>query len=385
MITAIVTIIIFLVLVSIHEFGHFIVAKSLGFSILEYAIGFGPVLFKKESKGTLYSIRALPLGGYCKFTGDTEETENDPGAFNRQKLWKRFLVIVAGAVFNVILGFIIFIIMVSFSSPIYTNTVDSVVEHSYLAEAGVQPGDEIIRINGKKIDFYQDITLYTSSISNDAAIDVQVKRDGEKLNFQVKPSKRETSTTYTEQGIEIDSSMNGYSEKQIYPYNNDTVLRQEDKIGTTETATRYLIGFTPRSEKVTPLNIIPEAYYYTKFVVKLVYNSLWDMIRGAVSVDQLSGPVGVVSEVNNAVHSGSQSWLYVLNLAALLSINLGVFNLLPIPALDGGRLLFLLIEWIRRKPIPPEKEGMVHGIGMLLLLLLIVLISFNDIMRLFGR
>lgn len=385
MITAIVTIIVFLVLVSIHEFGHFIVAKSLGFGIMEYAIGFGPVLFKKEKKGILYSIRALPLGGYCKFTGDTEETENDPGAFNRQKLWKRFLVIVAGAVFNVILGFIIFIIMVAFSSPIYTNTVDSVVEHSYLADAGIQAGDEIIRINGKKIDFYQDITLYTSSISSDSTIDVRVKRDGQKLDFQVKPSKRETTANYKEDGLLVESKMNGYSEEQFYPYDTETNLKQEDKIGTAETTTRYLIGFVPQTEKVTPLNILPEAYYYTKFVVKLVYNSLWDMVRGAVSVDQLSGPVGVVNEVNNAVHSGSQSWLYVLNLVALLSINLGVFNLLPIPALDGGRLLFLLIEWVRGKPIPPEKEGMVHGIGMLLLLLLIVLISFNDIMRLFGR
>ena len=136
---------------------------------------------------------------------------------------------------------------------------------------------------------------------------------------------------------------------------------------------------------MTFFNIWGEAWNQTRFVVKLVYTSLWDMITGEVGMEQMSGPVGIVNEVNTAVNSGSKSWLYVLNLIALLTINLGVFNLLPFPALDGGRLFFMIVELIRRKPIPPEKEGTVHAIGMLLLLLLVVVISFNDIMRLIGK
>ena len=160
--------------------------------------------------------------------------------------------------------------------------------------------------------------------------------------------------------------------------------KDESLVGQSETNTRYIIGFTPKAKNINIFNVWGEAWNETKFVVKLVYQSFWQMITGKIGVDQMSGPVGIVSEVNNAVNSGSQSWLYVLNLIALLTINLGIFNLLPIPALDGCRILFVLIEMVRRKPIPPDKEGIVHGIGMLLLILFILFISFHDIMRLFS-
>lgn len=370
----------FLVMVSLHEFGHFIVGKLLNFKVLEYSIGFGPVLLKRQGKETQYSLRAVPLGGYCKFEGEETESE-DERAFSNQSVWKRFLVVAAGGIMNVILGFVIFIVVVASTSPMLTNTVDTVVEHSYIEAAGIQPGDKIVKINGKNIHFYDDITLYTSEFQKDADAAVTIKRDGEKIDFAIRPTEQIITYNYTEDGIEVIDEINGFETKEFVTY-SDTVLRDGSKIGKSETATRYIIGFTPVREDITLLNVWGQAWNETRFVVKLVYRSLWEMVTGKVGMDQMSGPVGIVSEVNNAVNSGKHSWIYVLNLVGLLTINLGVFNLLPIPALDGGRLFFMLIEIIRRKPIPPEKEGMVHAIGMMLLFGLIIFVSFNDVLRL---
>lgn len=370
----------FLIMVSLHEFGHFIVGKLLNFKILEYSIGFGPAILKRQRGETQYSVRAVPLGGYCKFEGDDTESDDDR-AFSNQSVFKRFLVVAAGGVMNVILGFVIFVFVAASTSPISTNVVESVVENSYIEQAGIKPGDEVIKINGKKIRVYDDITLYRSEFQKDVDAVITVKRGGEKLDFTIRPTEQIVTYNYTEEGVEVIDSINGAVTREMVPY-SDEVPKDESKIGESQTSTGYIIGFYAASEKVNFINIWGFALDKTGFVVKLVYRSLWEMITGKVGMDQMSGPVGIVSEVNSAVNSGSRSWLYVLNLVGLLTINLGVFNLLPIPALDGGRLFFMLVELIRRKPIPPEKEGMVHAIGMVLLLAMIVLISFNDIMRL---
>ena len=383
MVTAIVTIIMFIVMVSLHEFGHYIVARILDFKILEYAIGFGPVLFKSKKSETQYSIRAIPLGGYCKFEGEDEKSD-DPRAFANQAVWKRMLVDVSGGAFNIILGFILFLAIIPATSPMYTNTVDTVVENSYIENAGILPGDRIIKINGKKVNFYDDITLYTNDFQKDEQATVTVKRNGEKLNFVIKPTEQKIKITYNENNIEYYDEINGKGTTRYIEYSDETPM-ENDKIETTSETTRYIIGFTPKTEKVTIKNVWGEAWNETRFVVKLVYQSLWDMVTGKIGMEQMSGPVGIVKEVNTAVNQGSMSWLYVLNLIALLTINLGVFNLLPLPALDGGRLLFMIIELIRKKPIPPEKEGMVHAIGMLLLLVLIIFVSYNDIVKLFAK
>ena len=382
MITAIVTIVMFLVMVSLHEFGHYIVARLLKFKILEYAIGFGPAIFKSKKTEIQYSVRCIPLGGYCKFEGE-DEASSDPAAFNNQPVWKRILVVLAGGVFNIILGFVLFLAIIPATSPMLTNTIDTVVENSYIEQAGIQPGDKIIEINGHKISFYNDIKLYTSDFEKETTAHIKIKRGKEKLSFDIKPTEQTITQKYLDDGIEYTDSINGREQTQFFEY-SDNVAKDESKIGKTSQTTRYIIGFTPQKEDVTFLNVWGEAWNNTRFVVKLVYQSLWQMLTGKVGVDQMSGPVGIVSEVNSAVKSGSYAWLYVLNLIALLTINLGVFNLLPIPALDGGRLFFMIIELIRRKPIPPEKEGMVHAVGMLLLLALVVYVSFNDIMRLIG-
>lgn len=382
MITAIVTIVMFLIMVSLHEFGHYIVARVLDFKILEYAIGFGPAIFKREKNSILYSVRVVPFGGYCKFEGEDEES-SDPRAFSNRPVWRRILVVAAGGVFNIILGFLIFMVIMPSLSPVSTNVINSVVENSYLEQCGVQPGDKIIEIDGKNISFYNDITLYTSNLSGNEEIDLTIKRNGEKLDFTVKPTEQKITYNYTDEGVEYISAINGEEEMQLIPY-SENLLKQEDLIGKSQVQTRYIIGFVPQTQDITALNIWGNAWNNTKFVVKLVYRSLWEMVTGKVGVEQMSGPVGIVNEVNNAVNQGSHSWLYVLNLMALLTINLGVFNLLPFPALDGGRLFFMIVELIRRKPIPPEKEGMVHAIGIILLFALIIFISFNDILKLIG-
>lgn len=381
MVTAIVTIIMFLVMVSLHEFGHFITARLMNFRILEYAIGFGPAIWKSKKSEIQYSLRIIPFGGYCKFEGEDEKSD-DPRAFSNQAVWKRIIVVAAGGIFNVILGFVLFLLIVLQTSPMVTNKVESVVAESYVAESGLMPGDEIIRINGKKVNFYNDITLYAQDFTENTECTVVVKRDGEKKELEFRPTKSKVVYSYKEDGINVSEFINGKeAENTFYKY-SDEVKKDEDLVGKDETVERLIIGFVPHQEDVTVFNVWGEAWNQTRFVVKLVYNSLWQMVTGKLGVDQMSGPVGIVKEVNTAVNSGSTSWLYVLNLTALLTINLGVFNLLPIPALDGGRLFFMLIELITRKKIPPEREGLVHGIGFMLLIALVIFISFNDIAKL---
>ncbi len=373
----------FLVMVSLHEFGHFALGKLLNFKILEYSIGFGPALLKRQGKETQYSLRAVPLGGYCKFEGEDGDSE-DARAFSNQSVWKRILVVAAGGITNVILGFAIFVVIIAATSPMPTNVIDKVVEHSYIEDAGIKPGDEIIKINGKRINFYDDITLYRSEFQKDTDAYITVKRGGEKLDFAIRPTEQIVTYTYTEEGVEVTDSINGFETTELVPY-SDSVARDESKIGQSETSTGYIIGFYPKNEEITFFNVWGQAWNETRFVVKLVYRSLWEMVTGKVGMDQMSGPVGIVSEVNKAANASDNGWLNmlnVLNLVGLLTINLGVFNLLPIPALDGGRLFFMLIELIRRKPIPPEKEGMVHAVGMMLLFALIIVVSFNDVIRL---
>ena len=382
MLTAIVTIVMFLIMVSLHEFGHFIVAKCLDFKILEYAIGFGPVIFKKQKGETQYAVRAVPLGGFCRFEGEEEES-SDPRAFSNQAVWKRILVVVAGGIFNVILGFLVFVVMLPTLSPMQTNEIQSVVPNSYIEDSGILPGDKIVKINDKRIGFYNDISLYRDDISKDEKFTLTIKRDGKRIEVPAMLTEQRITVRYTGEHIEYISSINGVTETEYIDYSED-IPKKEEMLGKEETTTRYIIGFTPKSEEVNALNIWGYAWNETKFVVKLVYRSLWDMVTGKTRMEQMAGPVGIVSEVNNAVHQENDSWLYVLNLTALLSINLGVFNLLPLPALDGGRLLFMIIELIRRKPIPPEKEGIVHAIGMLLLLALVIFVSFNDVIKLFA-
>lgn len=388
MLTAVVTVILFLVLISLHEFGHFIMAKISGVQVLEFSVGMGPAILKKQGKETLYSLRIFPVGGYCKLEGEDENTDN-PKAFCNQKLYKRFLVVAAGAIFNVILGFVLFVVITLVSphpegveNTINVPIVDTVIENSYLADSGIQSGDRIVSINGHKIRFYNDIPLYTDKFSENTQAEITVLRNGVKYTYMVMPSVSEVVYKYGENSVDITQTINGIGETQTVKYREEDIEQVKNVIGQTATEKRLIIGFTPKSEVVGLNNIFTYAFHYTGYVVRMVYKAFWDMITGAVGFDQVSGPVGIVSAVNTAVNTGSYRLVNILYLAALLTINLGVFNLLPVPALDGGRLFFMLIELVRRKPVPPEKEGMVHAIGLILLLCLTVVISFNDILKL---
>lgn len=208
LVTVLVTLLIFLVMITLHEFGHFIMAKSLGVNVLEFSIGMGPAIYKKQGKNTLYSLRVFPIGGYCNLEGEDGGSDNE-GAFCNQKLWKRFLIVSAGAILNLALGFVLFAVFVGVTSPVATNTIGKVVENSYFAEAGAMPGDKIISINGHKVNFYDDISLYSQEFSRDKDIQVTVKRGEEKLDFTIKPSTAETKVTYGDGFADVEEIVNG--------------------------------------------------------------------------------------------------------------------------------------------------------------------------------
>ncbi len=385
MVTALVTILIFLVMITLHEFGHFIMAKAVGVKVLEFAIGMGPAIFKKQGKETLYSVRIFPIGGYCKLEGEDAES-NDPSAFSNQKLWKRFLVVSAGAILNLVLGFVLFAVIVGITSPFASNIIGKVDERSYLADVGVSAGDKIVAIDGKRVGFYNDITLYTGDFEEDTEFELTVKRNGEKLKFKLKPSVDVTTIVYGENSAKYTDTINGIEETRKLEYKNGEI--PADYVGKTVSTTRYIIGFEPLQVDVNAFNILPQAWNYTAYIAKSIYAALGEMITGKAGLDNVSGPVGVAGVVGEAVSTAKvnikDSIINVLFIVAMLTVNLGIFNLLPLPALDGGRLFFMLIELVRGKPVPAEKEGMVHAIGLLLLLGLAVVICFNDILRLIS-
>lgn len=380
MLTALVTAVIFLVMISLHEFGHFAVAKLCGIKVNEYSIGMGPAIFKKQGKNTLYSLRILPIGGYCKMEGEDGESD-DNSAFCNQKLYKRFLTVLAGAILNIILGLVIFVLVNTKAAPYATNIIKSLDERAGMYQIGILPGDEIININGHKVSYYQDIELYKSEIDDTNNVTMTVMRDGKKLKFVFPMSRMVGQYDFNKDGYTLTTTMNGIETIEEYKLENGNTI-PDDMVGTTQKVDSMMLGFSPVTEKFSVGACIYNSYCDTKFVVRLVYKSLWDMISGKTGLEQVSGPVGIVNAVNDAVNSDAR-WMSVLFLSALLTINLGVFNLLPLPALDGGRLFFMIVEFFRGKPVPPEKEGMVHTLGLLALLIFTFIISAKDIIMLF--
>lgn len=386
MLTIIITIVMFLLLISIHEFGHFIMAKITGIKVEEFSVGTGPGILKKQGHETLYSIRLIPFGGYCRFTDDL----NDAEAFNNQKKYKRFLVLISGALLNIVLGYLLFVLMTAFMphpdgepNKISVPVVDAVVENSYVADAGLMTGDKILEINGNKIGFYQDILLYTSDFTEETLAEIKVKRGDKEHIITFRPTVSQTTYNYNEDYIEVVTSINGHTSSQKYDYSVEVSDEEiAEMVGKSETQKRLIIGFNPKSEVVGVNNIFQYSYHYTVYVVKMVYKSLWDLLSGTVGIESVSGPVGIVGVVNDAVNTGSYGFVNILFLAAVITINLGIFNLLPLPALDGGRLVFLIIEAIIGRKISAQKEEIVHTIGLVLLMILGIFIAFSDVFKL---
>lgn len=332
--TIIAAVIILGLLILFHELGHFSIAKLVDIKVHEFSIGMGPQLVEFTRGETMYSLRVFPIGGYVKLEGEDQSSE-DERAFGNKPLWARIAVLAAGATMNFILGFLIFVLLLSTASEIPEPVIDEVMPGMPAEQAKLLPGDRLVRLNDYTVHIQKDV-FYFLERNQGEPINIVVERDGVELPpITVTPQKHE--------------------EYQ-----------------------RYMLGYTARTVKPDVWNVIRNAYYETLFLTKAIIVSLGDLVTGRVGFNQVSGPVGIVSAIGGAAKAGIDALLF---LAALISINLGIFNLLPIPALDGSRIMFLIVEGIRRKPINPEKEGLVHMIGLALLILLMIFATFNDISR----
>ncbi len=340
MLQIILAIVAFGLLVIVHEFGHFISAKRGGVQVNEFWIGMGPTLLKKEHNGTLYCLKALPFGGACVMEGEDSESDNDH-AFGKASLPRRMLIVAAGALMNFLVGFLIVLAVIQPNGPnggYIVSTIDSVDPASTAAaEGGLQAGDEVLEVDGYNILLRSDFEMALSR-GADTTYEIVVRRDGEKVTLPA---------------VVLEATIEGEDGRKMIGL---TFAEQPDSIG-------MHINMAVR----TSLNY-----------ARLVWVSLGMLVSGQVGVDQLSGPVGVASVMAT---TASYSIAAFLQLVAFISINLGVMNLLPLPALDGGRLVFLIIEGIRRKPVPAKYEGYIHAAGLMLLLALMVYVTGQDILR----
>lgn len=334
--TIILALLLFGVIVLIHELGHFLFAKKNAITVHEFAIGMGPKLFGKEKNGTLYSIRLLPIGGYVAMEGEDEES-NKPGSFGTKSILQRASVIFAGPFFNLILAIIFLIpVFIYIGSP--TTTLDQITDNSPAYEAGLNSGDTIKSIDGKDITSWNEFTNEIAR-SNGKELSFVVDRNNEMLTLNVTPQKSEDGS--------------------------------------------YKVGVTCIRDK-NVINAIKDAFTTTWEMIVQMLTFLKQMITGTVPggfSNSVAGPVGVISIVSDAAKMGIMNLLY---LGSIISLNLGIINLVPFPALDGGRLLLLFIEWIRGgKKIDQEKEAMINMIGFCALMAFMVFITYNDVTRLF--
>lgn len=363
MLTAISAILVFGLLIGIHEFGHLAAAKAVGVTVHEFSIGMGPKLFSFTRGGTKYSLRILPIGGYCKMEGEDEKSEN-PGALCNKSVWARLLVMVSGALMNIILGFLIYVLInTCYVNDFRINTVGKVLENSPAYECGIESGDEIVAINGHRVHITAEAS-FAVFLNGNNENEITVKRNGEKLKFYATPA-----VFIEEYEDEQGKIQGGYFADENTP---------EELI---ENYGRSIIGYEFQKVDKTVWNVLKNAFFSAGYTVKVVLYSLKMLITGQVGMRDVSGPVGIVSQIGQSAAAGLAS---LLAFTAMITINLGVFNLLPLPALDGGRVLFLLIELLRRKPVPPEKEGMVHFVGLALLMILILVVTAGDIYKLIN-
>ena len=427
----IIAILIFSVLILFHELGHFLLAKACGVGVTEFALGMGPKIVSWGKGETKYAIKALPFGGSCAMVGEDEEN-SAPNAFGNKKAWQRFLVIAAGPCFNFLLAFICSLFFIGVGGV--NKPVVYAVEGA-AAESGIQKGDIVRSINGTKITIGREIPLYLFNHPLDGTAEIVVERGGETLTKTVNTHREGWRMGITYMADETGCSLKTVSEgsaaesaglkagdllvsingtkitsgKELSAYFDEhpmdgSLLELVVQRDGAELSFRFLpshyeteeLGFSAEYyyDDLNPVGFFGVIRYSAKEVVywiRYTLMSLKMLISGQVGVQDLSGPVGIVDTIGQAVEEGEKSGgfkdaaLNVLMLMILLNANLGLMNLLPIPALDGGRLLFILIELITGKRVPQKFEGLVHLIGFILLMLLMVFVLFNDVMKLFGK
>lgn len=340
--TVAVALLFFGLIIMIHECGHFAMAKLCKVKVNEFALGMGPALFKKKKGDTLYAWRLFPIGGYVAMEGEDADSE-DERAFNKKPVWQKILIVVAGATMNLILGLILMLILLSVSTDLIgTNTVHTFYPDAVSAQYGLKEGDRFVEIEGHRVWSEKDLSFLMSR-SQDGILDFVVERDGEKVTL------------------------------------NDVHFATEEYEGVT--LIRY--DFSVVGKEPTFWSILGNTFTQSASTVRMVWLSLFDLVTGRYGMSQLAGPVGTMDMIADitaeAANSGNLENL--LTIMAFITINVGVANLLPLPALDGGRLLFLLVEAVRRKPLNAKYEGYIHAAGLVLLMILMVVVTFNDILR----
>lgn len=328
--TAIAAIFVFLLVILLHELGHFTVAKLVGIRVNEFAIGMGPKVIQTTKGETQYTLRLLPIGGYVKMEGE-DENSDDPRSFGKVPPLARMAVVVAGALMNFVLAIIVLSI-VSFNTGTPTTVIEESIMDSPAYVSGIQAGDDIISINGVKTNSWEKISSTIGKANPSEKIAIQILRNNEELIINVQPT--------IEEG-------------------------------------RTIIGIIPQSEQ-SIISGIKGGFQKTGMFIKLMFEFVTMIFKGKVSTNDLSGPIGVINEVGNAAKMGINNLLFLLG---FISVNLGFFNLLPIPALDGSRLVFLFIELLRGKPVDPDKENFIHMIGFVLLISLMLIVTYKDLIR----
>ena len=333
-----------------HELGHFIFAKLSGIEVTEFSLGMGPRLLSLKKGETRYSLKLLPFGGSCAMLGEDEDAEGDR-AFNNKPVFNRIAVVAGGPLFNFLLAFLLSLVIVGCAGSFYEPVVVG-VEKGYPAEqVGILPGDVITKVNHRSVHSYRDLTPYLTAHPH-----------------------QDVTITW------MHTDENGKTEKRSAKITPVYIDRTgQSMIG---------VRFDATLQKITnPAQLVIQSVYEVEHWIGYVFDSIHLMFVGKVTADDISGPVGIVTTIDHTVEQAASAGktvvaVVLMNFAVLLSANLGVMNLLPLPALDGGRLVFLIIEAIRRKPIDREKEGMIHAVGMIVLLVLMVFILFNDVRKL---
>lgn len=425
----ILALLIFSAIILFHELGHFLLAKKNKIVVTEFSLGMGPRLLSTEKNGTRYSLKLLPLGGSCAMLGEDMEDESK-GTFNGAPVWGRIATVAAGPVFNFILAFVFAVLIVTLVGydPAEVTQVES---GSTVAEAGLQEGDIIKEYQGYHIDLARDLYLYMylNNPQEDETIHMTVERDGKDVELAFKPdvqvryllgfNRKSTDSLevaslipgmgLSETGVEpgdVITSINGTRLESSDDYTaylaEHPLTREPVTITYVRDGLEYNAEVTPSESRTAVLDFSYNLAYTkthgfevlkygtleVKYMIRSTLLSLKELLTGGLGVKDLSGPVGVVDAIGSTYEASKSEgmltiWVNMLYMAALLSANLGVMNLLPLPALDGGRLVFLIIEAIRRKPVNRQIEGMVHFAGLMVLMLLMVVVMYNDILKIF--